>query len=83
LAPQAFYTGQSGLHTGQSGGLPSECHLELAVGVEVPSAPDSPACGHRIVRCATGQSGAPHTDSPQATHIFILGLFLDLLNVFF
>jgi hypothetical protein len=31
----------------------------------------------------TGQSGAPRTDSPQATHIFILGLFLDLLNVFF
>jgi hypothetical protein len=30
-----------------------------------------------------GQSGAPRTHSPQATHIFILGLFLDLLNVFF
>jgi hypothetical protein len=83
LALQAFYTGQSGLHTGQSGGLPSECHQELAVGAKVPSAPDSPACGHRTVRCATGQSGAPRTDSPQATHIFILGLLLDLLNIFF
>jgi hypothetical protein len=63
-------------HTGQSGGLPSGCHLELAVGAVVPGALDSPACGHRTVR-------APRTDSPQATHIFILGLFLDLLNVFF
>jgi hypothetical protein len=75
--------GAAGFHTGQSGGLLSECHLELAVGAEVPGAPDSPACGHRTVRCATGQSGAPRIDSPQATHIFILGLFLDLLNVFF
>jgi hypothetical protein len=64
-----FHTGQSGLHTEQSGGLPSECHLELAVGAEVPGAPDSPACGHRIVRCATGQSGAPRIDSSQATHL--------------
>jgi hypothetical protein len=78
-----FHTGQSGFHTGQSGGLPSECHLELAVRAELPGAPDSPACGHRTVRCATGQSGAPRTDSPQATQIFILGLLLDLLNVFF
>jgi hypothetical protein len=62
---------------------PSECHLELAVGAEVPGASDSPSCGHRTVWCATRQSGAPCTDSPQATHIFILGLFLDLLNVFF
>jgi hypothetical protein len=49
-----FHTGQSGAHTGQSGGLLSECHLELAVGLEFPGAPDSPACGHRTVRCATG-----------------------------
>jgi hypothetical protein len=78
-----FHTGQSGLHTGQSGGLPSECHLELAVRVEVPGARDSLACGHQIVLCATIQSGAPRTDSSQATHIFILELLLDLLNVFF
>jgi hypothetical protein len=65
------------------GGLLSECHLELAVGAKVHGAPNSPACGHRTVWCATGLSGAPRTDSPQATHIFILGLFLDLLNVFF
>jgi hypothetical protein len=32
-------------HTGQSGGLPSGCHLELAVRAAVPGAPDSPACG--------------------------------------
>jgi hypothetical protein len=59
-----FHTEQSGLHTGQSGGLPSECHLELAVGAEVPGAVDSSACGHRTVQCATRQSGAPCTDSP-------------------
>jgi hypothetical protein len=63
-----FHTGQSGLHTGQYSGLPSECHLELAVGLRF--------LVHLIVR-------APRTDSPQATHIFILGLFLDLLNIFF
>jgi hypothetical protein len=56
--------GAVGFHTGQSVGLPSECHLELAVGAEVPGAPDSPACGHWTVRCATVQSGAPRTDSP-------------------
>jgi hypothetical protein len=78
-----FHTGQSRLHTGQFGALPSECHLELAVRADVPGSLDSPACGHRTVRCATGQSGAPRTDSPQATHIFIFGLFLDLFNVFF
>jgi hypothetical protein len=76
LAPQAFYTGQSG-------GLFSECHMELAVGLEFPDAPDSPACGHRTVRCAIGQSGAPRTDSPQAAHVSFLGLLLYLLNVFF
>jgi hypothetical protein len=76
--------GAAGFHTGQSSGLHSKCHLELAVGAEVPGAPDSLACGHRTVwRVGTGQSGAPRTDSPQATHTFILGLFLDLLNVFF
>jgi hypothetical protein len=51
-----FHTGQSGLHTGQSGGLPSGCHLELAVGAVVPGAPDSPSVG-------TGQSGVPPDSS--------------------
>jgi hypothetical protein len=37
-----FHIGQSRLHTGQSDGLPSECHLEVAVRAEVPGAPDSP-----------------------------------------
>jgi hypothetical protein len=50
VGAHAFHTGPSGLHTGQSDGLPSECHLELAVGARVPGAPDSPACGHRTVR---------------------------------
>jgi hypothetical protein len=76
LAPQDF-------HTGQSGVLLSGCHLELAVGLLFPGAPDSLACGHRTVQCATGQSGAPRTDSPQAAHAFNLGRFFDLLNVFF
>jgi hypothetical protein len=76
--------GTAGFHTGQSGGLPFGYHLELVVRALVPGAPDSPACGHRTVRrVGTGQSGAPRTDSPQAIHIFVLGLFLDLLNVFF
>jgi hypothetical protein len=38
-------------------------------------APDSPVC--------IGQSGAPRTDSPHAAHVFNLGLFFNLLNVFF
>jgi hypothetical protein len=61
--------------TGQSGGLLSGCHLELAIGLLFPSALDSPACGHRTVRCATGQSGAPRTDSPQAARLHFLDFF--------
>jgi hypothetical protein len=68
-----FHTGQSCAHTGQTGGLFSECHLELAVGLEFPGAPDTSACGHRTVRCAFAQTVRSST----------LGLFLDLLNVFF
>jgi hypothetical protein len=64
-----FHTGQSGAHTGQSGGLLFECHLELAVGLEFPGAPDSPACGHQTVRCATGQSGAPSHRKSTAAHL--------------
>jgi hypothetical protein len=47
----------------------AQCHLELAVGLWFPGAPNSPACG-------TGQSGAPCTDSPQATLLSSLGLLL-------
>jgi hypothetical protein len=51
-----FHTGQSGAHTGQSGGLLSECHLELAVGWS--------SQVHRTVRrVGTGQSDVP-PDSP-------------------
>jgi hypothetical protein len=60
-----FHTGQSGAHTGQSGGLLSGCHLELAVGLEFLGASDSPVRLAQTVRSST------------------LGLFLDLLNVFF
>jgi hypothetical protein len=77
LAHKSFYTGQSRLHTGQSGGLPSGCHLELAVRAAVPGAPDSAACG-------TGQSGALDRTVRLWQHIFFLPrLFFDLLNVFF
>jgi hypothetical protein len=55
VGAQAFHTGPSGLHTGQSGGLPSECHLELAVGARVPGAPDSPTCGHRTTQTVRRQ----------------------------
>jgi hypothetical protein len=73
-----FHTGQSGAHTGQSGGLLSECHLELAVGLEFPGAPDSPACGHRTVWCASHrQSAAAHLDS---SWIFLMSSFEVLLS---
>jgi hypothetical protein len=49
--------------------LSPQFHLELAVRVTVPGAPNSPACG-------TGQFGAPRTDSPQATLDSSLGLHL-------
>jgi hypothetical protein len=63
-------------HTGQSGGLPSKCHLELAVRVVVLGAPDSSAFG-------TAQSGALDRTVSMWQHIFfLLGLFFDLLNVF-
>jgi hypothetical protein len=48
-----------------------QCHLELAVGLLFPGAPDSPACG-------TGQSGASHPDSPPvATLVFVSWTLLD------
>jgi hypothetical protein len=50
--------------------------LELVVGLQFPSASDSPACGHRTVQCATGQSCAPCTDSPQAAHLDFSWIFL-------
>jgi hypothetical protein len=69
-----FHTGQSELHTRQSGGLPSECHLELDVGDEVPGAPDSPACGHRTVR-------RQHTSSfLDFSWIFLMSSFEVLLS---
>jgi hypothetical protein len=71
-----FHTGQSGAHTGQSGGLLSKCHLELAVGLEFLGAPDSPTCGDRIVRCATGQSGAPSHRQSAAAHLDFSWIFL-------
>jgi hypothetical protein len=53
-----------------------QCHLELAVRATVPGASDSPACG-------IGQSGAPRTDSPQATLFSSLGLHLIFVMSFF
>jgi hypothetical protein len=71
-----FHIGQSGAHTGQSGGLLFECHLELVVGLEFPGAPDSPACGHRTVRCAIGQSGAPSHRQSASAHLDSSCIFL-------
>jgi hypothetical protein len=79
---QSLCTGQSGLHTGQSGGLPSTVPLELAVRAIVPGAPDSPACG-------TGQSGVPPDSlvllalTVCRQHFFFSWTLLDLHNVFF
>jgi hypothetical protein len=53
--------GVAGFHTGQSGGLPSGCHLELAIRALVPGAPDNPACGHRTVRCSSQRQSADNT----------------------
>jgi hypothetical protein len=50
LTPQVT-VGVAGFYTGQSGGFFHQCHLELAIRLLFPGAPDSPACG-------TGQSGA-------------------------
>jgi hypothetical protein len=71
-----FHTRQSGAHTRQYGGLLSGCHLELAVGLRFPSALDSPACGHRTVRCATGQSDAPSHRQSAAAHLDFSWIFL-------
>ena len=53
--------GAAGFHTGQSSGLPSECHLELAIRAKVPGAPDGPACGHRTVRCSSHRQSVGNT----------------------
>jgi hypothetical protein len=52
-----------------------QCHLELAVGLQFPGAPDSPVC-HRTVRC-------PRTDSPPGNTCFVSWTSLDYHNVFF
>jgi hypothetical protein len=56
-----------------------QCHLELAVGLLFPGAPDSPECG-------TGQSGAPKLDSASWQHLSsFLGhclMLVDLLVIF-
>jgi hypothetical protein len=52
VGAQAFYTGHSGFHTGQSGGLLSTVPPGTSRWATVPGALDNPACG-------TGQSGAP------------------------
>jgi hypothetical protein len=80
-----FHTGQSGAHTGQSGGLLFGCHLELVVGLQFLGAPDSPrvwasdspVC-HRTVRCASRrQSAAAHLDF---SWIFLMSSFEVLLS---
>jgi hypothetical protein len=70
-----FHTGQSGLHTGQSGGLPSGCHLELAVRAVVPVALDSSAC-------RTGQYAGGNTSSffLDFSLIFLMSSFEVLLS---
>jgi hypothetical protein len=52
VGAQAFYTGHSRCHTGQSGGLLSTVPPGTSRWATVPGALDNPACG-------TGQSGAP------------------------
>jgi hypothetical protein len=62
-------------HTGQSGGLLSTVHLELAIGLLFPGAPNSPACG-------TGQSGAPDQIVCRGNISFVSWTSLHLHNVF-
>jgi hypothetical protein len=68
--------GAAGFHTGQSGGLPSECHLELAVGAEVPGAPDSPVL---LARTVHRQHTSSFLDFPW---IFLMSSFEVLLSSF-
>jgi hypothetical protein len=64
-----FHTEQSGAHTGQSGGLLSECHLELSLGWS--------SLVHRTVRrVRTGQSGAPSHRQSAAAHLDFSWIFL-------
>jgi hypothetical protein len=56
LAPQAFTPDSPDVTPDSPVASLHQCHQELAVGLQFPSAPDSPACG-------TGQSGVP-SDSP-------------------
>jgi hypothetical protein len=58
VGAHAFYTGHSGLHTGQSGGLPSIVPPRTSCWATVPWCTGQSGVWHRIVRCATGQSGA-------------------------
>jgi hypothetical protein len=52
--------------------FPPQCHLELAIGLRFPGAPDSPVC-HRIVRCSS------HRQSAGNTHLHFLDFSLIFL----
>jgi hypothetical protein len=54
----------------------SQCHLELAVLLLFPGAPDCPTCG-------TGQSGAPDQTVHRGNTYFVSWTLLNLHNVFF
>jgi hypothetical protein len=75
VGAQAFHTRQFGLYIRQSGGLPSGCHLELAVRASVPRAPDSPVP-------STGQSACGNTSSffLDFSLIFLMSSFEVLLS---
>jgi hypothetical protein len=69
VGAQAFYTGQSGLHTRQSDGLFSTVPPRTSHWATVPG--------------CTGQSGALALTVRLATLVFVSWTLLDLHNVFF
>jgi hypothetical protein len=80
LALQAFTPDSPGGTSDSSVTSLHQCHQELAVGLQFPGAPDSPACG-------TGQSGVlDRIVRPWQHYSSFLGfclILVDLHNVFF
>jgi hypothetical protein len=64
-----FYIGQSGRHTGQSGGFSPPVPPGTSHWATVPWCTGQSGVWHRTVWCATGQSGAPQLDSLSWQHL--------------
>jgi hypothetical protein len=83
VGTHVFYTGHSGRHIGQSGGLLSTMPPGTCRWATIPWCTGQSGVWHQTARCATGQSGAPDQIVHCGNTSFVSWTSLDLHNVFF